>query len=179
MRRPSCQISVEKSRLEFRICEYAVRSMASPISCTMDSKRWVRTLTVIGSAMALTLPRRLRLRLASSSSEAHLLQDRAAKEAVRIGQRFDDLEVVVAIGDEELHRFACRLHCRGEVARLTLEFRSLERAVRDDHGGVELVEMALRAQRVLRLVGELDVAAARGEAHRLEVEHAAAQQAAL
>ena len=39
--------------------------------------------------------------------------------------------------------------------------------------------MALRAQRVLHLVGELDVAAARGEAHGLEVEHAAATQAAL
>src|SRR6266567_3431293 len=61
-RAPASQIAVEKSRLELRICEYAVRSMASPISCTMDSKRWVRTLTVIGSAMALTLPRRLRLR---------------------------------------------------------------------------------------------------------------------
>src|SRR5947207_11407003 len=45
-------MAVEKSRLELRICEYAVRSIASPISCTMDSKRWVRTLTVIGSAMA-------------------------------------------------------------------------------------------------------------------------------
>src|SRR3989441_8994284 len=51
-RAPAAQIAVEKSRLELRICEYAVRSIASPISCTMDSKRWVRTLTVIGSAMA-------------------------------------------------------------------------------------------------------------------------------
>src|SRR5439155_661248 len=46
------QIAVEKSRLEFRICEYAVRSIASPISCTIASKRWVRTETVTGSSMA-------------------------------------------------------------------------------------------------------------------------------
>src|SRR4029453_14182506 len=80
---------------------------------------------------------------------------------------------------EELCRLARRLHCRGEVARLTVEFRGLERAVSNDHRGVELVEMALRAQRLLHLVREVDVAAARREAHRLEVEHAAATKAAL
>src|SRR5512145_636587 len=44
-------MAVEKSRLEFRICEYAVRSIASPISWTMASRRWVRTDTVMGSIM--------------------------------------------------------------------------------------------------------------------------------
>src|SRR5678815_5191755 len=39
--------------------------------------------------------------------------------------------------------------------------------------------MALRAQRLLHLVRELDVAAARREAHRLEVEHPTATQPAL
>src|SRR5215831_11792038 len=41
--------AVEKSRLEFRICEYAVRSIASPISCTMDSSRCWMTDTVMRS----------------------------------------------------------------------------------------------------------------------------------
>src|SRR3989440_8603359 len=45
------QMAVEKSRLEFRICEYAVRSIASPISSTMAEKRWVRTEMVTGSSM--------------------------------------------------------------------------------------------------------------------------------
>src|SRR2546428_12494890 len=44
-------MAVEKSRLEFRICEYAVRSIASPISSTMAEKRWVRTEMVTGSSM--------------------------------------------------------------------------------------------------------------------------------
>src|SRR5262249_10139667 len=38
--------------LELRIWEYAVRSIASPISCTMASRRCVRTETVTGSLMA-------------------------------------------------------------------------------------------------------------------------------
>jgi hypothetical protein len=46
------QMAVEKSRLELRICEYAVRSIASPISSTMAEKRWVSTDTVMGSIMA-------------------------------------------------------------------------------------------------------------------------------
>src|SRR2546422_11616342 len=45
------QMAVEKSRLELRICEYAVRSIASPISSTMAEKRWVRTEMVVGSSM--------------------------------------------------------------------------------------------------------------------------------
>src|SRR6266478_1685819 len=45
------QIAVEKSRLELRICEYAVRSIASPISSTMAEKRCVRTEMVTGSSM--------------------------------------------------------------------------------------------------------------------------------
>src|SRR5437867_1248624 len=47
------QSAVEKSRLELRICEYAVRSMASPISWTIASRRCVSTDTVTGSV---TLP---------------------------------------------------------------------------------------------------------------------------
>src|SRR5438034_8632421 len=43
------QSAVEKSRLELRIWEYAVRSMASPISWTIASRRCVSTDTVTGS----------------------------------------------------------------------------------------------------------------------------------
>src|SRR5215471_21366247 len=45
--RPSrSQIAVEKSRLELRICEYEVRSIASPISSTIASRRcWMTEVT--------------------------------------------------------------------------------------------------------------------------------------
>ena len=44
-------IAVEKSRLELRICENEVRSMASPISSTMPTRRCCTTETVIGSGV--------------------------------------------------------------------------------------------------------------------------------
>src|SRR3984957_18336172 len=53
MRRPPrSQIAVEKSRLELRICEYEVRSIASPISSTMACSRCCTTETVTGSTSA-------------------------------------------------------------------------------------------------------------------------------
>src|SRR5215470_2739006 len=119
------------------------------------------------------------LLLGSSWKEVHLRQYRTPEDTVRIGQRLGDLEVVVALGDEELYGFACRLHGRREVAGLALELRRLERAVGDDDGGVEPVEMTLRAERLLDLVGELDVGAACRETHGLQIEHATAAQPAL
>ncbi len=68
---------------------------------------------------------------------------RAAEEAVGRGQRLQHLEVIVALADQELDRLAGGLHGGGEIARLALEFRRLERAVRDDDRAVEPVEMAL------------------------------------
>ena len=51
-RRPVApQIAVEKSRLELRICEKEVRSIASPISSTMPLRRCWTTETVIGSTL--------------------------------------------------------------------------------------------------------------------------------
>src|SRR5712692_3484914 len=94
-------------------------------------------------------------------------------------ERFDHLEVVVPFADQEPDRLAGRRQRGGEVARLALELRRLERAVRDDEGGVERFEMALRAQRLLHLVGELDVRVARRQAHGLQVVHAAGAQPAL
>src|SRR5439155_26496163 len=94
-------------------------------------------------------------------------------------ERLGDLEVVVAFADEQLHRFAGCLDRRSEFARLALELWCLECAVGDDDGGVELVEMTLRAQRLLDLVGELDIRAARRETNRLQVEETTAAQPAF
>ena len=50
IRRPSASHSaVEKSRLELMICEYEVRSIASPISSAIACSRWRTTETVMGS----------------------------------------------------------------------------------------------------------------------------------
>ena len=49
------QIAVEKSRLELRIWEYDVRSIASPISSTMACSRCCTTETVTGSTVSATL----------------------------------------------------------------------------------------------------------------------------
>src|ERR1700743_3130172 len=46
------QIASEKSRLELRICEYDVRSMASPISATIELSRCWTTERVMGSTVA-------------------------------------------------------------------------------------------------------------------------------
>src|SRR3954464_8667326 len=61
--------------------------------------------------------------------EAHLREHGAAREAVGTGQGFRHLEVVVAVADEELHRLARGLQRGGEVTRLALELRRLERAI--------------------------------------------------
>src|SRR5204862_7324601 len=111
-------------------------------------------------------------------AEVDLLQNRPAEQAVGIRERLVHLEVVVAVADEQLRGLAGRLDGGGEIARLALEFRGLERPVGEDQRGAELVEVALRAQRVLHLVGELHVAAARRQAHGLEVVHAAAAEPA-
>src|SRR3954451_3118803 len=111
--------------------------------------------------------------------ELHLLQHRAAEESVGAGQRLIDLEVIVARRHDEPHRLASRLQRRREVARLPLEFRRLQRAVDQGHRTVDVVEMALRAERLLHLVGEFHILPALGEPHRLEIEHAGATDHAL
>src|SRR5882672_11856300 len=113
------------------------------------------------------------------SAELHLLEHRPAEQAVGTGEGLEDLEMVVALGDEQLRGLARGFHRGGEIARLALELGRLERAVGQHHRRVEAVEVALRAYRVLHGVGELYVAAARGQANRLHVEHAAAAQPAL
>src|SRR6266853_3896744 len=72
-------------------------------------------------------------RSASPKHELHLLERRAAEESVRTGERLEDLEVVVALRGEKLHGFPRRLDRSGEVARLALELRRLERPVREHY----------------------------------------------
>ncbi len=78
--------------------------------------------------------------------ESHLPQLRAAGQPIGARQRLQQLEMVVALADEELRRLACRLQRREEVARLALELGRLAGAVGEDERRVERVEMALRAQ---------------------------------
>ena len=94
-------------------------------------------------------------------------------------ERLDDLEVIIALAHEQLDGFAGGLHCGRKIARLALELGRFERAIRHDDRRVEVVEMALRAQQVLHLIGERDVGAADREAHGLQVEHAATAQPTL
>src|SRR4051812_46582780 len=51
---------MEKSRLEFSICEYEVRSIASPISATIELRRGWMTERVIGATDISLVPLRRR-----------------------------------------------------------------------------------------------------------------------
>src|SRR5437867_12777751 len=77
-------------------------------------------------------------------AEVHLLQNRPAEQAVGIRERLVHLEVGVAVADEQLHGLAVRLDGGGEIARLALEFRGLERTVAAAQRGAELGELAPR-----------------------------------
>src|SRR5258706_4698494 len=114
------------------------------------------------------------LMAALSLSEIHPLEGCAAEEAVRARQRLEDLEMVVALRDQQARGLAGGLHGGGEIARLALELRRFQRAVREHERRVQPAQVALRAERVLHRIGELHVARARREPRRLEVEQAAA-----
>ena len=58
---------------------------------------------------------------ASCLRKLHLRQDGSTQEAVRIPERLDDLEVIIALAHEQLDGFASGLHCRRKIARLALE----------------------------------------------------------
>src|SRR3954469_5027113 len=103
------------------------------------------------------------------SSEIHLLERRAAQEAIRARQRLEDLKVVVALPYKKAGGLARRLERGGEIARHALELRRLERAIGDRERRADPAQVALRAERVFHRVGELHVARARGKACRLQV----------
>ena len=67
---------------------------------------------------------------ASCLRELHLRQDGPTQDAVRIPERLDDLEVIIALAYEQLYGFAGGLHCRRKIARLALELGRFERAIR-------------------------------------------------
>jgi hypothetical protein len=77
--------------------------------------------------------------------------------------------MVVALHDREADRLARGLHGRREVAALALEFGRLIGAVDERDGRHQLVEMTLRAELFLDLVGELDIARTRREPYRFEI----------
>src|SRR5262249_57075254 len=89
------------------------------------------------------------------------------------------LEMIVALADEQLDWLAGRFHGGMEVAALTLELRRLIGAIGKDERCMELVDMALRAERLLHLVRELDVFRSLRKPHRREIVHAAAQRRTL
>src|SRR5437016_1318337 len=66
-----------------------------------------------------------------SGPDFHLCEQRAAERAVGIGERLGQLEVVVALGADDLGALPRAGEGVGEIARLALELRRLERAVDD------------------------------------------------
>src|SRR6266478_317065 len=71
--------------------------------------------------------------------------------------------MIIAFADEEGRRLAIGRHGGGEFARLALELRRLERAVRDDDRRAQPIEVALGTQSCLHLVCEFHVIRARRE----------------
>ena len=65
--------------------------------------------------------------------ELHLLQHGAAKQTIRVAKCFVELKVVVALTDQQRHRFACGFHCRCELATLALKLGRFQSAVRDNY----------------------------------------------
>jgi hypothetical protein len=94
--------------------------------------------------------------LLGCAGELHHLHRGTTHDPVRIGERLSHFEMIVPFGDNELHRFARRFHGRREIARLPLEVRRLQQSARQHQRCVDLIEVTLRAQRMLRLVGELE-----------------------
>src|SRR5260370_8160461 len=65
----------------------------------------------------------------SSLGQVHLRQYRTPQETVGIREGFRDLEVVVALGDEELHGLARCLHPSSEIPLLPFKLCPLQCAV--------------------------------------------------
>src|SRR5450830_152201 len=89
--------------------------------------------------------------------QLHQLERRAAVGAVGIAQTLAHFEMVEVRRFDQLDRLAGRLHRRGEIAVLALEFRRLIGAVSDDDGRAQSVDLPLRTHRLLHVVGEFDV----------------------
>ena len=106
--------------------------------------------------------------------QLHQFERCPAKEPERARQRLQQFEMIVAFADEEFDGLAGGFHRGGKIARLALEFRRLQRPVGNDDRAIEPVDMALRAQLLLDLIGELDVVRSRREPNRLVPEESSA-----
>src|SRR5258706_4684200 len=78
--------------------------------------------------------------------QLHHREHRAAERAVRVGERLGELEVVVALGTDDLGGASGAGQGVGEVLRLALELGRLERAVDDRDRRADAVEMTLRRE---------------------------------
>ena len=78
--------------------------------------------------------------------DLHLLQHSAASKAVWIGERFQQLEVIVGLADDQLGWLSHSLHGGEEFAGLALELRRLLSAVGENERRVQAVEMTLRTE---------------------------------
>ena len=96
-------------------------------------------------------------------SQTHLVQSCATQQAIGIGEGFDNLEMVVTVGNQKLGALAHVLHGGGKVTRLTLELRCLMGSISDDHGSVQMTQVALRAQCLHALIAKFYVRTARGQ----------------
>src|SRR6266567_2487080 len=108
--------------------------------------------------------------------EFHHLQRGAAHDAVGIAERLLHFIVIIAFANDELDGLTRGLQRGIEVARLALELRRLQRTMRESDRRADLIDVALRAQRLLHGVGDLDVVSTLGKSHRLQIVHAAAEE---
>src|SRR6267378_2640761 len=116
------QIAVEKSRLELRICEYAVRSIASPISSTMAEKRCVRTEMVTGTSMRAVYAASGQVRDPHHVRPERAVLERAIQHAVGrhhravAQQRHREVEAVIEAALESRRAIECeRCQCLGPM----------------------------------------------------------------
>src|SRR5262249_47797654 len=87
--------------------------------------------------------------------------------------------MIVVRSFNQLDGLTSRLYRSGKIAALPLKLRSLVAAVSDGDRCSQLINVSLRAHRVLHLIGEFDIRATLGKADRLQVVHAAHTKSAL
>ena len=80
--------------------------------------------------------------------ELHLREHGAPGQTIRVGERLEQFEVVVACADDQLDRFAGGRHGGGEVARLALEFRRLAGADGENERRMQPIDETAAAQLV-------------------------------
>src|SRR5262245_46742986 len=123
--------------------------------------------------MCLGHPQRLPL------CKLHKLERRATIWAVGVAKRFTYFKMIIVWSFNQLDGLARCLYCSGKIAALPLKLRGFVGAISDDNRGPQLINVSLRAHRVLHLVGEFDIGATLRKANRLQVVHSAHAKSAL